>query len=105
MLIFWLHLSIPSSSFAKRPNISDSLSKVLEKTKMDTIRVNILNKLAAELMYSSIDSASNFCNEALEISRKIQYLKGEAEAIQNLGTLYYFQGNYIKALNLLENAL
>ena len=66
----------------------DSLERVLKLAKLDTSRVNIMNRLIDA--YNGVDSLKAFQrgNEALRISKKIDYLKGIADAYIQLGGLY-----------------
>lgn len=106
ILLIWIAmLSLSSNLYAKRPNISDSLAKALEKTQQDSIRVNILIELSHEYLDKNIDSAQIFCTKALDIAKKINYYKGEAESLQMLGTVYYYKGEFVQALDVLENSL
>lgn len=95
----------PVHIYAKRPNLSDSLTAVLKKTGIDTSRVNVLNRLSEQLMHSYPDSAMHFTKKALDISKKLKYKEGEALCLTNLGTIHYIKGNFIEALEKLQKAL
>ena len=54
----------------------DSLRAILEKTPMDTVRVNILNRLAGSYFFKRPDSTLYFASQALELARKLDYPYG-----------------------------
>ncbi len=95
----------PAHIYAKRPNISDSLTAVLKKTGIDTSRVNVLSRLSEQLMHTYPDSAMHFAKKALDISKKLKYKEGEALCLKNLGTIHYIKGNFIDALEKLQKSL
>lgn len=66
----------------------DSLRRALTLVRSDTARANLLSELS--LVLSKIDSLETFktANEALALSQKIKYRKGEAAAFISLGGAY-----------------
>jgi hypothetical protein len=68
---------------------ADSLQKVLQTTKQDTTRVNTLNTLASDLLKTSkADSAIALSSSALNLSKKINFTRGEADSYFTLGQAY-----------------
>lgn len=64
----------------------------------DSIEVNRLNNLF-KIQYRSQPAKSfEYATTALEISKRINFLKGEATALNNLGVYYKQKGDYDKAL-------
>jgi serine phosphatase RsbU (regulator of sigma subunit)/Tfp pilus assembly protein PilF len=64
----------------------------------DTQRVNTLNELFSLYDENNNDSAFKIAEQALQLSNKINYVRGQAAANNNIGKLYYYQGNNTKAL-------
>jgi signal transduction histidine kinase len=61
------------------------LSKItdyrLQNKKKDTVYINLLNTLGWELKYSNFDSVTLLSTEAFELSKKLNYKKGQAKAL------------------------
>src|SRR3989337_1750590 len=74
----------------------DSLKKVLRTELHDTNRIWTLNNLGRNIPTS--DPIMTLAEQAIELSRKIGFTKGEAEAYNNIGYWVNQQGNYPKAL-------
>jgi len=83
-------------------NKNDSLHQLLFVAKEDTSKVKLLNQLSRNFIESKPDSNLFYGLQALELSRKINYNKGEIDALLNTCAGFTFSGNYSKAL---ENAL
>ncbi len=83
----------------------DSLKKVLLTQKEDTNKVNTLNKLSDSLSYQDTDSAFNYAIKGLSLSRKLNYLKGEAESYLILGRNDVFAGNTVSAFQYVKKAI
>ena len=81
-------------------NVIDSLRRVLQTQKEDTIKVNTLNALGTALTnISDLDSALKFANQALALSESINFKKGQAKAYGIIGLIYQTLGNYVTARN------
>jgi len=103
-----LLLLLTISIFAQESQ-KDSLLNVLSSAQ-DTTRVNTLNALCDLLYRTDPAEAIHYGDEARELAEKLNYQKGLAYALKNLGLGYYFQGNYVEAsihweqsLSLLES--
>ncbi|MCO5946342.1 tetratricopeptide repeat-containing sensor histidine kinase [Mucilaginibacter flavidus] len=83
IMLLWL---LPSIAPAQN-KITDSLLKLLPAAKTDTQRVNIYNKLSERFMNSHTDRGLTYANQALNLSQKVKYLKGEADAYYNRGQI------------------
>ena len=71
----------------------------------DTATVNQLLQLSKEKLSTSPDSTVIIASNALEIAEKIEYEKGEALALKNIGNGYYFQGKNAEALDYWNKSL
>ena len=88
---------------AQYKNLED-LKKELDKhPQQDSFRVNRLNQLS---FYTALSFAEReiVAAEALAISRKINYLRGEGIAMTNLGYYRFRLGNRKEGDSLLQNA-
>jgi len=80
---------------------SDTLNSVIA----DTSRINQLNVLAWEIMFNNPDTAIALGNQALSMSEKLQWKKGIASSLRNLGVCYYLISDGSKALEYYFRAL
>ena len=86
-------------------NKNDSLRRLLIDTKEDTAKVKLLNQLGGNFVESRPDSNLFYASQALELSRKINYNKGEILALLNTSAGFTLSGNYSKALEAALDAL
>lgn len=75
---------------------TDSLKTVLNQTSIDTTKVNLLNEISWNLAPTDFNQSFNFADSARKLAQKINFTKGEADAFNNLGELYRYNGD-IKA--------
>src|SRR6185312_8980747 len=84
----------------------DSLYAALKSEKEDTNKALTLNSLSTNVRktgnYAKADSLGR---AALKLSSKLNYTLGLAKAHQNIGTIYYNQGNYPPGLKELQQSL
>ena len=92
------------SSLAKQGYI-DSLESVVKISPNDTSRVILLNKLAFEYHKKDTKRCLNLATEALEVSTKIRYKKGQALSFGNIGLYHAITGSYEKSLYNYEQAI
>lgn len=86
-------------------SLTDSLFKVLQHPKQDTATVKNLNSLAWELKYYDTDTSITISKQALDISEKINWDKGRAHSLHNVGLFNYLKGDYKTALVFYNKAL
>ncbi|MBI3501616.1 MAG: tetratricopeptide repeat protein [Bacteroidetes bacterium] len=86
-------------SFALAESETDSLEKSANAGVQDTGTVNALNLLCKKNWSSEEEKALGYGNRALALAQKINYKKGEAQALNNLGVSYYNFSEYDKALD------
>ncbi|HEX7415497.1 MAG TPA: tetratricopeptide repeat protein [Bacteroidia bacterium] len=77
----------------------DSIQQALKTAKEDTNKVNTLNKLSRQLNNTGEHEKSlKYAKEAIAISEKLSFVKGEANGYKNIGNIYINQSNYPQAL-------
>lgn len=88
----------------KNKPLIDSLEKILPLRK-DTARADVLSELAWQ--YRSIDrqKAVGYGQKAIELSRRIKYQKGLAQAYNDMGILYFDMEQYDSSILLYREAL
>ena len=87
------------TTFAQTQCIDSLLGILSIDTKEDTNKVLVLIHLSRKYIdISSYGDAKQAANTALAISRKINFQKGIAKAYNNIGIIYWDQGDYPQAL-------
>ncbi len=82
---------------------STLISKI--KTASGEEKVELLNKYAASFVHHKPEERLHISNEALLEAKKINYIKGIADALNNGGVSYYYMHDYSSALLRYERAL
>jgi len=77
---------------------TDSLLKLLQKTKKDTTRVNILNQISLSYSNTSPENAIKYGTQAKQLADSIAYTRGLAYALKNIGIAYYSQADNVQTL-------
>lgn len=78
-------------------SLSDSLLAVIETAPEDTLRIDAINNLALYYMSRDLSQAIKHGEMAVDESRRLNYLKGQAKALHILGSTYQRLANYPKA--------
>lgn len=99
-----LSLAAGAAAFAQS-HTTDSLKLLLLRLPADTVRVNTLNRLAFELRGISPQERENLANEAILLSRKLNFTHGLAQALTNMGGALWEEGHYATALTFQEQAV
>ena len=97
-LLYFVLSSFFVSASAQNPVI-DSLLSLVKKDIKDTNKVIHLNELTRQFTdLGSYDTAFHYSGLALELSKNINFKKGEGEAYGNTGTIFYYQADYPNTL-------
>jgi len=86
-------------------NEIDSLKERLFKSKIDTQKVNTLHELSKCYLFSDAKKALLYGQEAYQLSKKLDFKKGCAKSLHNIGITYYNIGNYDSALYFFSSSL
>jgi two-component system, NtrC family, sensor kinase len=83
----------------------DSLKKEISITQNDTVKLAILRNIAR--IYSEInpDSALNYAEKSLSISRRLNFKLEEANALREMGYALMNMGNYPRSLQIVLSAI
>src|SRR4051812_29285388 len=76
----------------------DSLNKLLAKTGQDTNRVLLLIELAGHYQFFNTDTALSLLDEAIALTRKINFTKGDVKAISRQGEVHRGRGEFPQVL-------
>lgn len=102
LLLYFVPLFI--TSYGQDTQI-DSLKTVIESSGEDTVKVNALNDLSLLIWDIQPNMAITYANKARVIGNKINYKKGVANALKNIGMGYYTKGDYIQVLQYFQQSL
>ena len=96
ILLYVILLSYPILCIAQDVR-TDSLKTILLSSDDDTLKVNTLNVLADHLYKPEPSKAIEYGNEARDLAEELNFEKGLADALKNIGLGYFMQGNYVEA--------
>ncbi|WP_396151499.1 tetratricopeptide repeat protein [Flavobacterium sp.] len=102
-LLFFLYCSSFYLVLAQNKT-ADSLKNVLNKSKSDIEKVQLLNEMADYYKSSNPDLMEEYATKALALAKKINYKAEEATALLNLGIVNIISGDYPKALDFFSQA-
>ncbi|MBO3117786.1 tetratricopeptide repeat protein [Winogradskyella sp. DF17] len=86
-------------SFSQQKQLIDSLKLELKnRSENDSIKVSILTLLHEKLMFSQPEEAKQYALQELEISKRINYIKGLGVGHMHLGNYYSNRGENDSAL-------
>lgn len=103
-LIGAILFSVPLICYSQQNQI-DSLENLLRTTPNDTAKVWILNHLVTTLRESDNNRALTYARDAKALAEVLNYQKGLAWSLENLGWLYYRRGDNSSAFQLATEAL
>ena len=92
--ILFLLLFLCSLHVKAQESQTDSLLNVLSNS-TDTTRVNVLNALGDFAYRSDPDEAIRYGNEARDLAEELNFDKGLAFALKNIGLGYFMQSNFV----------
>jgi adenylate cyclase len=92
----WL-IVLASGVLAQAPS-ADSLKAILPLMKEDSNKVDVLLLISRSYLSSEPVSAIPFAEQARDLASKLEYSKGLALSLKNIGIAHYQQGQYIEAL-------
>tara|TARA_R100000750_G_scaffold31043_3_gene19755 strand:- start:1858 stop:3882 length:2025 start_codon:yes stop_codon:yes gene_type:complete len=101
----YILLLVACFSFQSKASNLDSLSKYISSASEDTTKIEALIKLGKKLRNGQVDSATTIFQQALQLSKKIKWRKGEALAYGTLATCKSIQSDYPGAIEYYYNAL
>lgn len=92
-------------AFAQK-NLTDSLRNELTKhTAKDTAHVKLLINLSNSVVWNDVEEALELADRAYEIASEIDYLKGKAYSLRQIGVSYYIGSDFLRAMEYTQLAL
>lgn len=84
----------------------DSFFNILKDNKLaDTTRALVLSKLSYTYLRNAPENTLKYAQEALALSQKISFSKGEGAALSQIGSFYWQVGKYPRAMSYYLQAL
>ena len=104
--LIWVFVTLLCSNYTSAQNpVIDSLENALQNhTERDTVRVNLLNKLALKSYKFDDTLALKYISESSKISNELDYHEGNAENALINGLIYHLKADYEKALQEFNKA-
>ena len=98
LVVTGLFIILTSGTFSQKP--IDGLTN-----DADTSTVNKLLQLSKEKLGTAPDSSISIALQAVQIADLIDFQKGKALALKNVGLGYYYQGKYLETLDYWTRSL
>jgi len=99
LIIVPFFLMLSSLVFAQNHKI-DSLKRIVETEIKDTSMVVSLNALSKEVLNTEdIKQSLVYARKANELANQLNYKKGIAYSLKNIGLVQFYQGDYINVLD------
>jgi tetratricopeptide (TPR) repeat protein/serine phosphatase RsbU (regulator of sigma subunit) len=83
----------------------DSLKNQLKSAKNDSIRVQLMNRIAYKYSYKTPDSAFYFAQKAYDIAIENDYFTEAANSCLNISNIFYYKSDYIETTKYIQKAL
>ncbi|HEY4112260.1 tetratricopeptide repeat protein [Puia sp.] len=103
-IFFWL-LSLYAIPAFAQSKLADSLKLLLQKEEQDTNRVLLLAEIGTSYLFEKPEIGFTYAEQGLELSRTINYKRGEITCLNGLGHLNRVSGNYIAGIKYHMQAL
>ncbi|WP_420828445.1 tetratricopeptide repeat-containing sensor histidine kinase [Maribacter zhoushanensis] len=100
-LIFTIGKQSVSAQNSKRESLLEQLNEIKSSknfSSLDTLYINNLLDIAREYRYHNLDSVIVLSKEALELSKKANYINGEINSYHTYGGYYSDKGKVNKAI-------
>lgn len=108
MTVLFLFFQLSQAQQKYLDSLSTNLTKIENSKDFDALNseyIDLLNEIASEYQYKSIDSLKYFSDKALKFSTKSNYTEGKGAALVNLSKYLFYNGKNEKGLEHLNAAL
>ncbi|MEH6513674.1 MAG: hypothetical protein V7734_11310, partial [Maribacter arcticus] len=82
-----------------------SFSQSSTYSENSTTYIDLINNLSYQLRYSGLDTMKIISERALEMSKLINYKKGELEALTNFSAFYLYRGDTENSIKYCQKVL
>jgi tetratricopeptide (TPR) repeat protein len=98
--LFILLLFCSTIDVFSQKSVADSLSKELEREKIDTNKVTLMWQIADATYKDNPDTALQIAQNALYLAKSVNYTEGQSRSLGILANAFMMIGNYPRALEL-----
>ncbi|MCH4553061.1 adenylate/guanylate cyclase domain-containing protein [Aestuariibaculum lutulentum] len=98
LLLICIFFLLTYSGFGQNSSI-DSIKRIVNSGVRDTSMVTALNAMSKAVLRENITEAKLYAEQANELAVELDFKKGKAYALNNIGLTQYFQGRYLDVLN------
>jgi two-component system sensor histidine kinase UhpB len=98
LLCLFIAFLFVNSAWAQNESMMDSLLKILKTANEDTNQVKILNQISYKFPRNKPEMALKYADEALKMSLKLRWEKGEVESNYRIADIYNSQSDFARAL-------
>lgn len=95
---------VPKAAFCQEEKIRN-LKDSLKVAKDEKVKIDILNELANFFNLQNLDSSLYYASRAKDLSAKISYNKGQADAYKNIAIYHSDKANALQAIRYYNDAL
>lgn len=103
--IFFTFFIFIQLTFVAQQSYIDSLKRVYEASRIDTVRYNCLMVIGDKFQGLSLDSSVFYHSKAKDLAVKLKNEVSEADAVRQIGWDNYLLGEYDKALAFYDQAI
>jgi len=94
-----------SSAWSQSTKKIDSLLIELNRVKVDSTKVQLLNELALETYSIDLKTSANYSKKAYSFAQKANYTQGKVAALNHLGRIYVYQTQFDSAILSIKKAI
>lgn len=98
LLLLLFFFSFAEFSYLRANSPLDSLQERLTKTTSDKERTEVLISLYNYYYSVNSDSALYYATNSFDLSKKINFIEGKIKSMTNIGSIYFYKGDYGNAL-------
>jgi len=99
ILLISLEIFAQSESKVERQKNIEHLKYQFEVRKEDTSKVQLLDSLAWGYMFLNVDTAIMYARKSLELAKKVEFKKGEANSLNTICFALSITGDFVAALD------
>lgn len=104
VILIYLFFLVPFLGNTQNSSI-DSLKRIVNSGVKDTSMVITLNALSKAVLKEDISEAKLYAERANKLAVELDFKKGRAYALNNIGLVAYYQGRYMDVLNFWTQSL
>jgi len=103
--LFFIFMIFISLKGYPQDSKTDSLKALVQTATADSAKVNLLNTISYSLFTSAPAEAIDYGKQALKLAEEINFKKGVAYSLKNIGLGFYMQSNFPEVLNYWDQSL